>query len=392
MMKNKGKLLIILLLTMIVGVLFATTAFALEGENISVKFYTTGGALDKNINTSQIVQGEAQIVGGQTVKLPTKDVADGQSFNWRTEDGRCWEGGATVTFYESTILFPITATDVSTAEELASFTSKSGAVIRLLDDIYVQTKPGFPWPGSIYIILNGKTLEINSSLGTAWGGQRAGTYFYGTGTVKYMGTGTFANMNGHGYGGDNCRLFIGAGVTIDAPNSILGYDGDGSYVSGYPYIQIYGIVNCKTVLHMQNSGNRNPRIEIYDGAQLNISGALNTHASAGNVVNVIVNGGNIKTTGSISFFNDQNANYKIKGGSFEFANQDDYSELLSKIDISQYRIIEIKGSNKTVYQTVSAYDECRHEYVLHSTTAASCGSCTKDNFVCTVCNVNYVTT
>ncbi len=384
MLRNKGKILFTLMLILVVGVLFATATFAVEGKDITIQFLTSGNALDKNINTSQIVQGEAQILGGNTLRLPTKDVATGSSFNWRSEDGRCWEGGSTVTFYESTKLYPVTAIDITTAEEMYTYMPK-GSSVRLLNDIYLDKKPDFPWPGTCTVILNGKTLELNSSLGDAWGGQRCGTFFYGTGTVKYAGSGTFMNLQGHGWGGDSCRLFVGAGVTIDAPNATLGRDGDGSYVQGYPWIQIYGIVNCTTVLKMQNSGNRNPRIEVYDGAQLNISGPLITHTATGNTVRVNILGGNITTKGSVSFFQDLKAEFTITGGFFDFANSDDYDELKNKISLAQYKIIELTGSNEKVYKTVVSYSVCNHEYELHSTIDANCSTCTRDCFVCKNC-------
>ena len=102
MLKNKGKIIFTLMFVLVAGLLFATTAFAVEGENITIQFYnSSGNAVDTSITTAQIQSGEAQIIGGRTVKLPTKDVTNGSSFNWRADDGSCWEGGSTVTFYWS---------------------------------------------------------------------------------------------------------------------------------------------------------------------------------------------------------------------------------------------------------------------------------------------------
>ena len=382
MLKMKGKVILTLLLTLIVGVLFATLVYAAPSGSITVDFYTSGNAIDKDINTNVIVEGSAQIQRGESLKLPARTVSEGSSFNWYTEDGRAWEGGSTVIFYEDTKLFPITALDITTAQELYEQMPKSGAKIRLLNDIYLEKKPDFPWPGTGTILLNGKTLEINSSLGTAWGGQRAGTFFYGTGTIKYHGTGLFANINGHGWGGDSCRLFVGRGITLDAPNAILAKDSDGSYVSGYPRIQIYGNVNCKTVLEMGNSGNRYPRIEVYDGAQLNVNGPLLSHTTPGNNINVNIYGGNITTASNNSFFADQTAIYTISGGSFTFANSADYQTLEETIDTATSKIIELTASNGTVYKTVIMSSGCNHTYELAFTQAADCNQPTHDNFIC----------
>lgn len=388
MLKARGKIILTLMLALIVGVLFAVTAFAVEGADIRIQFYdSNGNNVDGSITTNGIVKGVIDIKGGQSVKLPTKNVAAGKSYNWRSDDGRAWEGGTTVVFYESTKLYPVEAYDISTAEEMYTH-MPNGAKVRLLNDIYLDKKPNFPWPGSCTVLMNGKTLEINSSLGDAWGGQRAGTYFYGTGTIKYAGSGTFMNLQGHGWGGDNCRLFVGAGITLDAPNATLGRDGDGSYVQGYPWIQIFGIVNCKTVLNMQNAGNRNPRIEVYDGAQLKVSDVLIKHSTPGNTVRVNILGGNIKTTGSTSFFADGSAVFTITGGSFEFASSGDYAilnETIAATADTRLITIDLKSSDGKTYKTVISTATCAHEYELNTTYQASCQSCAKDAFVCKNC-------
>lgn len=390
MLKAKGKVILTLLLTIIFGVMLVTMVSALEGDSITIQFYNkNGNAVDKTINSNGIVEGEITIVGGQTVKLPTSNVTAGSSFNWRTEDGRAWEGGSTVTFYEDATLFPVTAIDISTAEEMYTYMPK-GSTVRLLNDIYLEKKPDFPWPGTCTILMNGKTLEINSSLGTAWGGQRSGTFFYGVGTVKYNGTGTFMNLNGHGWGGDCCRLFIGSGINVEAPDAVLTHDSDGSYVQGYPYLQIYGKVNCKIVMNLGNAGNRNPRIEVYDGAQLNVSGQLIRHSTAGNTVRVNILGGTITNTGS-GFFADGTAVFTIKGGVFNFSSSDDTTSLGQLIDIAYYKVIDVQDSNGKAYKAVVPLNtECdNHTYTLHSTYEASCSSCQKDNIVCQECKDSF---
>ena len=383
MLKNKGKILITLTLVLLFGALFATMAFALQGENITITFYTSGNTVDKSYGNEGVVS----LIGGKSYTLPTKAVEEGKSFNWRTSDGQTWEGGTTVTFYESVSLFPVTAIDVSTAEEVYANMPK-GATIRLMNDIYLDKKPDFPWPGSCYVLLNGRTLEINSSLSTAWGGQRAGTHFYGTGTVKYLGTGVFMNLQGHGYGGDNCRLYVGKGVTINAPNSILGSDGDGSYVQGYPYITVDGTVICKTVLRLSNAGNRNPRVEINKSGQLIYSESLILNTVAGNTAHVHVNGGTIyaKST-SISFFNDSTTIYEIVGGSFKFSHSKDVDKLSSTVDISKYRIIDIMSSDGTSYKTVVDMT-CPHEFSLDTTLEANCNNPKVDVFRCAGCGAD----
>ena len=153
MIKTKGKVILTLVLTLIVGVLFALSISAAENSLVTIEFYTTGNALDKSINTNGIVEGTINIERGKTVRLPSKTVATGSSYNWRTEDGRAWEGGSIVTFYEDTRLFPITAIDISTADELYVQMPK-GSTVRLLNDIYLDKKPDFPWPGTCTILMH----------------------------------------------------------------------------------------------------------------------------------------------------------------------------------------------------------------------------------------------
>ena len=380
MLKNKGKILVTLMLVLLFGALFATMAFALQGENITITFYTSGNTIDKSFGN----EGTVDLTGGQDYKLPTKAVEAGKSFNWRTADGQTWEGGTTVKFYENTSLFPITATDISTADEMYAL-MPSGATVRLMNDIYLEKKPDFPWPGTCTVLLNGRTLEINSSLGTAWGGQRSGTYFYGTGTVKYLGSGLFMDLRGHGWGGDCCRLYVGKGVTLNAPNSVLGSDGDQGYVQGYPHITVNGTVICKTVLRLTHSGNRNPRIEINKGGQLEYTEMLVLNTVAGNTAHVLINGGTIysKST-SISFFNDTTTSYEISGGAFKFSYSKDVENLFSNVDISKYRIIDLMTEDGTAYKVVVDI-ACQHEFALHTTLEANCNNPTTSVFRCDSC-------
>ncbi len=390
MMKTKGKIILTLLLTLIVGVLFATMVYAAPSDIISIEFYTTGNAIDKSINTNVIIEGVADIHRGETVMLPSKAVSAGSSFNWYTEDGRAWEGGTTVTFYESAKLFPITTIDVYTYEELDKLVSADGCKVRIMNDLELPKKLGFAGGGTGYesfFLLNGHKITVASSVSTAWGGSRHGSHFYGTGTIEYLGSGTFIDLYNHAWGGDHCRLFVGSGVTINAPNSVLSRDGNDWNISGFPRIQIYGIVNCKTVLQMSHSTNRYPRVEIYDGAQLNISGPFLRHTVTGNNINVNIYGGNITTTSTTeSFFDDIERNgavFTISGGSFTFANAADYDMLNQTIDEAIYEVIELTGSNGVTYKTVVSFTPCEHEYELNNTQAANCNHATYDNFYCT---------
>ena len=391
MFKTKGKVILTLLLTLIVGVLFATLVYAAPSESITIDFYTSGNAIDREINTNNIVEGSAQIQRGETLKLPARSVTAGSSFHWRTDDGRAWEGGSTVTFYEDTKLFPITVIDVYTVEELkfqvgdGGSKGKGGCKVRIMNDMEITKSLGFAG-GEMgyesYFLLNGHKITIAADNGTAWGGMRHGSHFYGTGTVEYLGTGVFTNLNNHGYGGDHCRITVGRNVTINAPNAILANDGNGWVIGGFPRVQIYGTVNCKTVLELRNGTNRYPRIEVYDGAQLNLNGPLILHNPTGNTVNVNIYGGNITTTSQTSFFSDDAAIYTISGGSFTFANEGDYQILEKSIDTVTTKVIDLTASNGTTYKTVAMFADCNHTFEIGYTLAADCSHGTYDVFFC----------
>ena len=188
MFKNKGKILLTAILVLLMGVLFASISFALEGDSITITFYNSGNNIDKNYGND----GTVSLIAGQSYTLPDKDVEEGKSFNWRSQNGQAWAGGTEVTFYEDTSLYPMTATDVSTYDELnAAAKNGNGGTVRLLNDIKIHQKLGFGTASgaTLSVLLNGCTIDIDSSLSTGWGGQRYGTKFYGTGTIKYSGTG-----------------------------------------------------------------------------------------------------------------------------------------------------------------------------------------------------------
>ena len=393
MLKAKGKILLTLLLTIIFGVMLVTMVSALEGERVTIQFYNdSGNYVDKTINTNGIIEGEISILGGETVKLPNKDVAAGKSFNWYTKDGRAWEGGATVTFYEDAVLFPIIATDVATYDELNALVKNGGCTVRLLNDLKITKKLEFAGGGTGYestFLLNGKKITIDQSVDVAWGGHRHGSHFYGVGTIEYKGTGTFIELRGHGTGGDHCKLFVGSNILIDAPNAILAKDGDQGFNTGYPRITIHGIVNCATVLDMQHPSDRKPEIHIYDGAEFNFSGPLIKHTQPGNNIHIYVHGGTITST-SRDFFADSTAEYEITGGVFKLATTADQESLQQSISGATNKIIDITDSNGTAYKAVVPLTVgCAHNFEIHSTYAANCYSCKKDNIICTDCDVQF---
>ena len=376
-------------MALILGALFATMAFALKDDAITIQFYNSGNNEDKSRNEDAIVDGELiqkgisegkiSLKGGQTLKLPTGTADKGYSFSWHTDDGQAWEGGTTVTFYESTNLYPITAVDIYTFDDLchwvkAGSEGKGGCSVRLMDDIEVTKQISFAGGEMGYeshFLLNGYKITISSDLDQGWGGNRHGSHFYGTGTIEYLGDGIFTHLNGHGTGGEHCQLTVGRGVTINAPNATLVRDGDQGFKDGYPKINIYGTVNCKNILKMDHGNNRNPKIYIHNTAKLILNDAIVWNKVTGNTVYVIVNGGTIFcTSGTVSLFNDSSTIYQINGGAFRFSLFDDKKMLPKKIDSTKYKVTELSDKRGTTYQMV-VDNGCSHDYKYVTTIEAS---------------------
>ncbi|MBQ7353632.1 MAG: leucine-rich repeat protein [Clostridia bacterium] len=382
-MKFKRKLLLTLGLVAMFIFMLAISTFAIE---ITITYYN-----GSNIDTSIDGDGIMEVEEGAEFTLPTKEVDAGYSSNWYTTDGRAWSGGAKIKLNEDTKLYHKAALDVA---DYATFKkcASSGTTIRLTEDITVPNEQvGTVNWGTFMVLLNGHNIDFTRTNGTAIGGQRTGTLYYGVGKITYNGN-QFQEAKNHGWGGDCCRLFVGRDVEIYAPNAILVFDGDGYVSQGYPYIQIYGKVTCKTVLEMRNSVSRAPRVEVNEGALLTVKGALLSHTQAGNSINVNVRGGTIIMENSTySFFRDQSAKYNITGGNFLFAEETDFTQVGLYIDREQYKIVDITV-NKAIYQCVVPYkcgnttENPEHVFKLSETIEASCCNFKTEKYFCDNCS------
>ena len=202
------------------------------------------------------------------------------------------------------------------------------------------------------LYLNGYNITFAPSLAYCTNGTRYGLNIMDKGTITYLGTGVFAVMNNHGWGGDCCVLTVGEDVTINAPNATLVQDRDSTYTNGYPMIKIYGNVTCNSFINVSNSGNRNPRVEIYDGATVTLNGAVSAHSVVGNTTHVNISGGTITSNSTTQSFFDEASVYTITGGKVYFAYEGDEQELASIIDTERYKIVETTVDSKTYYSIV----------------------------------------
>lgn len=347
MIKTRNKILITLCL---IAVLMLMLAVVSSAKQITVKFYN-----DDKIDESFGENGELYVDSEESFTLPGKDVDPGYSFMWYTTDGRAWSAGSTIKLDEDTDLKQAVAQDVSDATTFAAlFKPESNHnKIRLISDITVTSQLGLDWYARPTVFMNGHTINITGSHERAISGQRAGPAFYGVGKIDFNsthGTPIFAYINSHSYRGNESVLFIGRDVEINAPKATLLKDTDGATSQGYPHVKIYGKVVCNIVMHIGNTNDRQPNIDINEGAQLIVKSRLLENSA--NTIKVNVRGGTIIMESSdYSFFRDTTAKYTITGGSIVFAEETDFEGVKSYIDATEYKVINLTASGVT-YQCI----------------------------------------
>ena len=381
-MKFKKKLLITLTFVAMLVFMLAMTILAQE---ITVTFYN-GSSIDTSVATA----GKMEMEAGTPFKLPTKSVQSGMSFNWTTEDGRAWSGGSTITLTEDTSLYQVVAHDVNDIDTFKT-RFKAGDKIRLTADLTSTAQLGLDWYARPAVLLNGHTLTIKGSMERAISGQRAGPSFYGVGNVVFETTHSnpvFAYINSHSYRGNESVIFIGRDTNVVAPNAVVVKDTDGAVSQGFPYLRIFGVVECKTLMEIGNANDRRPVVEINEGAKVTVKNMLINNSTGGNIMIVNVRGGTIIMENSTySFFRDQKAQYNITGGNFLFAEETDFANIEKNID-NEYEIIKYTV-NGDEYQCVvpvacGTVAGRKHEFVKTSTNA-NCSQFARDVYTCKTC-------
>lgn len=384
MIKTRNKILITLCL---IAVLMLMLAVVSSAKQITVKFYN-GDKIDESFGEN----GELYVDSAESFTLPGKDVDPGYSFMWYTTDGRAWSAGSTIKLDEDTDLKQTVAQDVSDATTFAALfkLDSNSNKIRLISDITVTSQLGLDWYARPMVFMNGHTINITGSHERAISGQRAGPAFYGVGKIDFNsthGTPIFAYINSHSYRGNESVLFIGRDVEINAPKATLLKDTDGATSQGYPHVKIYGKVVCNIVMHIGNTNDRQPNIDINEGAQLIVKSRLLENSA--NTIKVNVRGGTIIMESSdYSFFRDTTAKYTITGGSIVFAEESDFEGVKSYIDATEYKVINLTASGVT-YQCIVPYlcsePGKAHSYVVKSKTSASCCAFACETFECKNC-------
>ncbi len=382
MIKSKNKILITLCL---IAVLMLMLAVVSSAKEITVKFYN-GDKIDASFGNN----GELYVDTEVGFTLPGKEVEKGYSFNWYTSDGRAWSAGSFIKLDEDTELKQVIAQDVSDATTFAELLNPESNhnVIRLISDLTITSQLVLNWYARPIILMNGHTINITGTHERAISGQRAGPSFYGIGDINFNTTHTdsvFAYLNSHNYRGNESVLFIGRDVTINAPKATLLKDTDGATSQGYPHIIIYGTVDCKTVMNIGNTNERQPNIDINEGAQLIVRGKLLENSA--NTIKVNVRGGTITMkSADFSFFRDADAVYKFSGGVIEFSYESDPNEVNDYV-VENYKAIKLKANNieyRAIVPSNCAPNKS-HSFVLKEKHDATCASYTSEEYACQNC-------
>lgn len=271
-------------------------------------------------------------------------VSDGQTLVWYSEDGRTWNAGDIASFDEDITLNQIVATNVTDVSGI-----KNNTVSILMNDIASTEAIST----NRTIILNGYNMTFNGDLLHAFSGQRAYLNLYGKGTIDFTTTKNdnnvrFIEVKSHSYAGDGNKTFIGRDVTINThstrdKNVFFAFDNDGSTTKGYPYIRIYGTINADGLLKITNTNNRNPIVEIYEGANINLSTGNLFFYSSSNTLNLTIHGGTFNLPE-----NATDISYWTNGTSY---NIDFENGTIINADVSKL----LKNGNKCVLQDDGMY-------------------------------------
>lgn len=386
----------IMILAICSAMLFAFNTFA-EQEQITISYMTgiNSTSLDKTVGT----EGTQIVAKGEKITLPTKTVDTGYCLVWATPDGKAWSAGDVVSFDKDTTLYQFKALEVDTIESMKTAVA-NGTAVKLMNDLVsesgsISTKN----QGITNFFMNGHSLTIQGT-NRGFEQERAGRRFYGEGEIVFepndtsgLGAHLF-RMHSHTYAGNNNYLFIGADVVVDASTAILGCDTNTIGTQLYPTMDIYGKVTAYRLLHMDRDLERQPNVNVYEGAEIVLTGpSLTGGTTYVGIINVNISGGSfifteenaaIFSANTNSYNNEQLNYFNITGGSFvlNFSETEALKELLPDTCTT----VSKKVGN-TVFVTVVPKG-CNHNYEM-AEYEATCISSGRTEFTCSLCQHSY---
>lgn len=289
-------------------------------KGITVSYVNTQDPTDAttSLDKGAYTDGKQIVASGEEFTLPTTSNAkhageSGYQLVWYTEDGRTYMAGESVSFNEDTRLYRCVAKEAYNSDELYNGIRGETKAVILMADIERTSTLSTDGRCQNILVLNGHTLTINGNV-NGFGNQRTGKHIIGKGTFKLtnpngkLGEYCVLHCQSHSYDGVQNKSTIGIDVTVDAPTYNLYADGDGAYNGGYPWVRIYGKINVYTIGKHWN-GNRQPRIEFFESAD------------------VTINGGQLfyDYTGNPAKYNGQKIQLTIYGGTFTLSENAVYS-------------------------------------------------------------------
>lgn len=283
-------LVLVLLLTMLVPALSTITfAEGTEGtdtsDTITISFMADQNTTSDTTTLDKTAHPDGKITVGKGEKftLPTTSSntytgQEGFQLIWYTENGRTYKAGEEVSFDKDTKLFRCVAKECYTMAEVNYAMANESTSAILMADISTNSGISVKSEGQSVLILNGFNITITKNANSFMGAQRSGKHIYGEGTINAInpdgkqGNYYFFEDKSHGHNGSANRTVVGVDVTINCPTMWLAYDSDGSYNNHYPWTRVYGTVNCYGLYNMGGIGNRAPFIEIFESANVTITG------------------------------------------------------------------------------------------------------------------------
>ncbi|MBO5212962.1 MAG: leucine-rich repeat protein [Clostridia bacterium] len=331
------------------------TSVTSQSNKLILKYYISDNSTCMNESHDhyalQLFEAGQQITLSNT---PCTTSSGNTFFGWFTQDGIFYEGGATVTLSENTILYAACGKEINSAEELKNYLSSSGQwkYAKLTADISLSRQNvSINWTSfsSAIIDLNGHNIT-SSNIQFGFGEQRTGMIFIGEGTINFtsnnMQNGAFFTTSFHGYGDGAQKLWIGKDVKIISNVPLIRITNSMEHVPSLPSIRIYGEITAPSLFH--SCGGDNMEISLFDSCKINITSndselVCDTSISSNEVIaKLTIFGGEYNLPKNFKGF-VQSENRKIvlaiKGGSFN-------------IDISEYLddeyTLDFDGSMYTV--------------------------------------------
>lgn len=280
----KKKLFLTSLLVLLCTMLMTAFAVTVSAGEITISYVDSQDptSTTTTLDTTAYDGGKQVVNAGESFALPTTANStyigtEGFQLVWYTENGKTYKAGETVSFNEDTRLYRCVAKEASTSEELTDALSAGTNAVILTANIDRTSYWTFPSEKQNIVVLNGYDISFVENI-SGFGSNRTGKHIIGEGTISLtnpnnkLGEYYVVQCKSHSHNGVANKTTIGVDVTIDAPNHHLFQDDDGATAYTYPWVRIFGKVNVYSLGNVKNYISRAPRIDIYESADITVTG------------------------------------------------------------------------------------------------------------------------